>query len=156
MRKFIIQLLYILFLLVTVCACSDRVDINRVYAFDLHTMPVPKKISPGTVVEIRCELVKEGNYSGAKYYIRYFQPDGKGELRLGDSILLVPNDLFLLEKDVFRLYFTSLSDEQHTIDVYIEDSFKQVIQKTFVFSNESEEKEENGEEEGLQIWSKNF
>jgi hypothetical protein len=115
-------------------------------------MPVPKKISSGTVVEIRCELVKEGNYSGAKYYIRYFQPDGKGELRLGDSTVLVPNDLFLLEKDVFRLYFTSLSDEQHTIDVYIEDSFKQVIQKTFVFSNESEEKEE----EGFQIWSKNF
>jgi hypothetical protein len=63
-------------------------------------------------------------------------------LRLGDSTVLVPNDLFLLEKDVFRLYFTSLSDEQQAIDVYIEDSFKQVIQKTFTFSNENEEKQE--------------
>jgi hypothetical protein len=112
------------------------------YVFDLHTMPVPKKISVGETVEIRAELVKEGNYSGTKYFIRYFQTDGKGELRLGDSILLVPNDLFLLEKDVFQLYFTSLSDEQQAIDVYIEDSFKQVIQKTFTFSNGNEEKKE--------------
>jgi hypothetical protein len=96
-------------------------------------MPVPKKISAGETVEIRCELVKEGNYSGAEYYIRYFQPDGKGELRLGDSTVLVPNDLFLLEKDVFRLYFTSLSDEQQTIDVYIEDNFKQVVKKNVQF-----------------------
>jgi hypothetical protein len=112
------------------------------YAFDLRTMPVPKKILQGETVEIRCELVKEGNYSEAKYYIRYFQTDGKGELRLGDSILLIPNDLFLLDKDVFRLYFTSLSDDQHTIDVYIEDSFKQIVQKTFSFSNENEDKKD--------------
>jgi hypothetical protein len=105
------------------------------YAFDLNVMPVPKRIVQGETVEIRCELVKEGNYSEAKYYIRYFQPDGKGELRLGDSTLLIPNDLFLLENDVFRLYFTSLSDEQHTVDVYIEDSFRQVIQRRFSFSN---------------------
>jgi hypothetical protein len=135
-------MLYILLLLVTVCACSDRVDINRVYVFDLHTMPVPKKISFGETVEIRCELVKEGNYSGATYYIRYFQTDGKGELRLGDSTVLVPNDLFLLEKDVFRLYFTSLSDEQQAIDLYIEDSFRQVIKKSFSFSNVNDKEEE--------------
>jgi hypothetical protein len=138
-----IQMLYILFLLVTVCACSDSVDINRVYAFDLQTMPVPKRISQWETIEIRCELVKEGNYSGAKFFIRYFQPDGKGELRLNDSILLVTNDLFPLEKDVFRLYFTSLSDEQQTIDVYIEDSFRQVVQKRFSFSNVNEEEEDD-------------
>jgi hypothetical protein len=106
-------------------------------------MPIPKRISKGETVEIRCELVKLGSYSETKFYIRYFQPDGKGELRLDDSTLLTPNDLFLLEKDVFRLYFTSLSDEQHTIDVYIEDSFKQVVQKRFEFSNENEKKEED-------------
>ena len=142
MKRFMIQLLYILFLLVTVCACSDSIDINRVYAFDLQTMPVSKRISTGETVEIRCELVKEGNYSGAEFYIRYFQPDGKGELRLGDSTVLVPNDLFLLEKDVFRLYFTALSDEQQTIDVYIEDSFKQTVKKSFSFSNVNEENKE--------------
>jgi hypothetical protein len=105
-------------------------------------MPVPRKISAGETVEIRCELVKAGNYSGAEYYIRYFQPDGKGKLRLGDSTVLVPNDLFLLEKDVFRLYFTSLSDEQQAIDVYIEDNFKQTVKKSFSFSNVKEENEE--------------
>jgi hypothetical protein len=111
------------------------------YAFDLQTMPVSKRISAGETVEIRCELVKEGNYSGAEFYIRYFQPDGKGELRLGDSTVLIPNDLFLLENEVFRLYFTALSDEQQTIDVYIEDSFKQTVKKSFSFSNVNEEKE---------------
>jgi hypothetical protein len=117
------------------------------YAFDLQTMPVPKRTSQGETVEIRCELVKEGNYSGAKFFIRYFQTDGKGELRLGDSTLLVPNDLFLLENDVFRLYFTSLSDEQQAIDVYIEDSFRQVVQKRFTFSNISEKEEDEENEE---------
>jgi hypothetical protein len=105
-------------------------------------MPVSKRISAGETVEIRCELVKEGNYSGAEFFIRYFQPDGKGKLRLGDSTVLVPNDLFLLEKDVFRLYFTALSDEQQTIDVYIEDSFKQTVKKSFSFSNVNEENKE--------------
>jgi hypothetical protein len=51
-----------------------------------------------------------------------------------------------LENDVFRLYFTSLSDEQHTIDVYIEDSFRQVVKKTFTFSNVND-KQEDGENE---------
>jgi hypothetical protein len=59
MRKFKYQISYILFLLVTVCACSDSVDINRMYAFDLRTMPVPKKILQGETIEIRCKLVKE-------------------------------------------------------------------------------------------------
>jgi hypothetical protein len=56
---------------------------------------------------------------------------------LDDGRLLTPNDLFPLTKNVFRLYFTSLSDDQQTIDVYIEDSFGQVVQKTFGFSNEN-------------------
>jgi hypothetical protein len=118
-----------------VCACNDTLDIQQMYSFDLRTMPVSKKIAQGETVEIRCELVKEGDYKEARYFIRYFQNDGKGELRLDDGRLLTPNDLFPLTKNIFRLYFTALSNEQQSIDVYIEDSFGQVVQKTFGFSN---------------------
>jgi hypothetical protein len=124
-----------------VCACSDSLDINSVYGFDLVTMPIPKKIVENETVEIRCQIAKEGDYSGTAFFIRYFQPDGKGELRLDDGRLLTPNDLFPLTKDVFRLYYTSQCTDQQTIDVYIEDSFGQVVQKSFSFSNENEEKE---------------
>ena len=122
--------------------CNDSLDITQNYAFELQVMPYPKKIVQGETVEIRCQLLKEGNYTGAKYYIRYFQPDGKGELRLDDGRLLTPNDLFLLTKDVFRLYYTSLCTDQQTVDVYIEDSFRKVIQTTFSFNNEKEKKGE--------------
>jgi len=42
-------------------------------------------------------------------------------------------------KDVFRLYYTSLSSDRQTIDVYVEDSFGRVQQLTFSFNNEREE-----------------
>jgi hypothetical protein len=125
-----------------VCACNSQLDITQMYAFDLEVMPYPKRIIQGETVEIRCQIVKEGNYSGTKYFIRYFQTDGKGSLRLDDGKVLTPNDLFPLTKDVFRLYYTSNCTDQQTIDVYIEDSFKQLVQRTFSFSNEPVKKDE--------------
>ena len=120
-----------------VCACNDRLDVNTVYAFDLQTLPVPKTVAMGDKVEIRCQLVKQGNYSGVRYFIRYFQRDGKGELCMEDGTLLTPNDLFPIKNDVFRLYYTSLSTDQQTIDIYIVDNNGQVVQKSFSFSSES-------------------
>ena len=70
------------------------------------------------------------------------QPDGKGQLRLEDGTVLLPNDLYPLEKETFRLYYKSMSTDQQTIDVYIVDSFGQVVQKSFSFNNESQDKEE--------------
>jgi hypothetical protein len=119
-----------------VCACNDKLDINQVYGFDLVTMPVQKKITQGETAEIRCQLVREGNYQQAAYFIRYFQTDGKGELRMDDGTVLKPNDLYPLRKEVFRLYYTSLCTDQQSIDLYIVDSFGKVIQKTFSFTNE--------------------
>lgn len=122
-------------------ACSDDMDVRQDYLFDLATMPVQKKISAGETAEIRCQLVKEGNYQDAKFYIRYFQPDGKGELRMDDGTVFKSNDLYPLTKEVFRLYYTSRCTDQQTIDVYVQDSFGQVIQKTFSFQNEGTEDE---------------
>jgi hypothetical protein len=123
-------------------ACSDDLDIHTRYLFDLETMPVPKKIVQGETAEIRCKLIREGDYKEARYYIRFFQTDGTGELRMDDGRVLTPNDLFPLTKEVFRLYYTSRCTDQQTIDVYVQDSFGQVIQKTFSFQNEGTEDKE--------------
>lgn len=125
-------------------ACNSKLDVQQVYEFDMATLPVQNKIVMGEEAEIRCELIREGEYQETAYYIRYFQPDGKGQLRLEDGTVLLPNDLYPLEKEEFRLYYKSLSTDQQTINVYIVDSHEQTIQKTFSFNNENQDK---GEEE---------
>lgn len=65
-------------------------------------------------------------------------PDGKGELRMDDRDGVPPNDRYPLERFSFRLYYTSRSDDQQTIDVYIEDNMGQVVQKSFTFQNDSD------------------
>lgn len=131
--------------IVCVVACSDKLDVRQVYEFDMATLPVQKKIVMGEEAEIRCELVRGGAYVETKYYIRYFQPDGKGQLRMENGTVLLPNDLYPLEKESFRLYYKSLSTDQQTIDVYVVDSHGQAIQKSFSFNNESQDKEEINE-----------
>ena len=84
----------------------------------------------------QCRLVKKGDFKDAKFYIRYFQPDGKGELRLDSGMAFLPNDLYPLDKTTFNLYYTSRTTEQQVIDVYIEDNFGQVVQKTFSWQAE--------------------
>lgn len=125
-----------------VVACSDKLDVQQVYEFDMATLPVQKKIVMGEEAEIRCELVREGTFEETKYYIRYFQPDGKGQLRMEDGTVLLPNDLYPLKKETFRLYYKSLSTDQQTIDIYVVDSHGQSIQKTFSFNNENQNKED--------------
>ena len=133
---------YIVAALVLVTACNDGLDIQQAYPFTVETMPVQTKIVKGETAEIRCELKREGRYDGARYTIRYFQPDGKGTLRMDDGTVFLPNDRYSLEREVFRLYYTSASTDQQTIDIYVEDNFGQVVQLTFDFNNENEEKEE--------------
>jgi len=123
-------------------ACDDELDVKQAYTFDLETMPVQKQIVVGETAEIRCNLVREGQYDQARFTIRYFQPDGKGELRTDEGMLFAPNDRYPLEKFVFRLYYTSLSTDRQTIDIYIEDNFGQVVQKSFSFSTEREDEDE--------------
>jgi len=146
MKKFLAYFLYTLLLCAIVCACSDDLDVRQIYSFDLVTMPVQKKIVQGETAEIRCNLVKEGEYDNARFFIRYFQPDGVGELRMDDGTIFKPNDLYPLNKTTFRLYYTSHSTDQQVIDVYIEDNFGQVVQKTFSFQNDKGDDEPEDEE----------
>ena len=123
-------------------ACDRDLDVQQSYPFTVETMPVQKDIVKGQTAEIRCMLKWEGNFADTRYTIRYFQPDGKGTLRMDNGAVFKPNDRYPLTKDVFRLYYTSLSADRQTIDVYVEDNFGRVQQLTFSFNNEKTENKE--------------
>ena len=89
--------------------------------------------------------MREGYFSDTRYTIRYFQPDGEGTLRMDDGMVLLPNDRYPLDRDVFRLYYTSECEDQQTIDVYFEDNHDQLYQLTFTFNNEAKEEEDTTE-----------
>lgn len=126
-------------------ACSDKLDVQQMYEFDLTTLPVQTTIVKGEEAEIRCQLVRSGEYQDTKYFIRYFQPTGKGELRMENGTVLLPNDLYPLPEETFRLYYRSFGTDQQKIDIYILDSFGQVVQKSFAFNNEAEDEKEDTE-----------
>lgn len=141
MKKIIAIIVECGFMLTTMfccVSCDNKLEIQQVFPFTVETMPVQTKIVKGETAEIRCELKREGLYDGVTYTIRYFQPAGKGSLQLDDGTVFKPNDRYSLDKGIFRLYYTSASTDQQTIDVYVEDSFGQVKQLTFTFNNETE------------------
>ena len=120
-------------------ACDRELDVQQSYPFTVETMPVQKDIVKGQMAEIRCTLKREGDFADTRYTIRYFQLDGKGTLRMDNGTAFKPNDRYPLTKNVFRLYYTSLSTDRQTIDVYVEDSFGKMQQLTFSFNNEKAE-----------------
>ncbi len=133
----------------TLSSCNDKIEIQQHYDYALSTMPVPSEVELGEEVEIRCELIKSGNYAEGQHTIRYFQTEGDGELRIEYGAPLRPNDRYILTKDKFYLYYTSRSAEQQSIDIYIEDGW-QVQKYTFEFSNKQvEEEEDAGVEQNL-------
>ena len=124
-------------------ACDNELDIRQEYPFTVETMPVADEITDGETVEIRLEIKPEGNFAGTVYTLRYFQPDGKGKLEMDNGTVFLPNDLYPLEKETFRLYYTSASTDQQTIDIYIIDSFGQMQQLSFSFNNDNSEDEKS-------------
>ena len=120
-------------------ACDRNLDVQQSYLFTVETMSVQKDIVKGQTAEIRCTLKRGGDFADTRYIIRYFQPDGKGTLKMDDGTVFKPNDRYPLTKDVFRLYYTSLSTDRQTIDVYVEDCFGQMQQLSFSFNNEKAE-----------------
>ena len=122
-------------------SCEDDLDVLQAYPFTVETMPVSKRLVQGETAEIRCEIVREGYFSDTRYTIRYFQPDGEGTLRMDDGMVLLPNDRYPLDRDVFRLYYTSECEDQQAIDIYFEDNHDQVYQLTLTFDNETENEE---------------
>lgn len=124
-------------------ACTRELDVQQSYEFTLKAMPVQKDIVKGQTTEIRCTLKRGGDFADTRYTIRYFQPDGKGRLKMDDGTIFKPNDRYPLTKDLFRLYYTSLSTDRQTIDVYVEDNHGRMQQLTFSFNKEKDEKEKS-------------
>ena len=120
-------------------ACDRDLDVQQSYPFTVETMPVQKDIVKGQTAEIRCTLKRGGEFADTRYTIRYFQPDGKGTLRMDNGTVFKPNDRYPLTKDVFRLYYTSASTDRQTIDVYVEDNLGQTVKLSFNFNNEKTE-----------------
>ena len=101
-------------------------------------MPVPKELAKGETAEIRCELVREGEFDGAVYTIRYFQFDGKGTLKLDNGLVFQPNDRYLLENEKFRLCYTSECDESQSLTITVEDNFGNSFEWETDFNNDSD------------------
>lgn len=138
MKLIIISIATIVATMLLLCSCSDKLDILSAYDFSLTTMPVQKRIKQGQTAEIRCQLHKSGNYQGAQFTIGYFQPDGKGTLKLDDGTVLLPNDTYPLDRSEFRLYYTSGCSDAQAIDLTIRDNFGQRYDLGLSWQNETE------------------
>lgn len=119
-------------------ACDDDLDVTQAYPFTVETMPVPKELAQGETAEIRCELVRESEFDGAVYTIRYFQFDGEGTLKLDNGLVFLPNDRYLLENEKFRLYYTSECDESQSLAITVEDNFGNAFEWEVEFNNDSD------------------
>ena len=122
---------------VTLVSCSkdDELEIQNNFPFEVNVMPVPKDVANGQTVEIRITIQRIGNYTGTQYYLRYFQFDGQGTLRYYDEPPYLPNDLYPLPKEQFRLYYTSASTVSQSFEVWISDSFGNEKQLSFQFNS---------------------
>ena len=130
-------LLTILTSSITLVSCSkdDELEIQNDFPFEVQVMPVPKDVSNGQTVEIRMTIKRSGNYSNTQYFIRYFQFDGQGTLRYSNESAYLPNDLYPLPTEQFRLYYTSTSTVSQSFDVWISDSFGNEKKLNFQFNS---------------------
>ena len=121
-------------------SCKKELDIQQNFPFEVKVLPVPKSIGKTDTVEIRCELRSSYQYDENRYFIRYFQYEGKGSLRtsLQGEVLLV-NDVYpLASKGAFRLYYTSASEANQSLSVWISDSFGNEQKLDFEFNVKKE------------------
>lgn len=123
-------------------SCNDKIDVLQAYDFSLSTMPVQKRIKQGETAEIRCTLHKSGNYKQATFTIGYFQPDGKGTLKMDNGTVFLPNDTYPLDREIFRLYYTSECSDQQAIDLTVYDNFGKRYDLSISFQNDNDKAEQ--------------
>jgi hypothetical protein len=73
-------------------------------------------VAQDEAIEIRCRIKKADERNTSTYSIRYFLSDGKGELRMENGAMFLPNDMYQLNRNEFRLYYTSRCSEQQILD----------------------------------------
>ena len=121
-------------------SCKKELDVQQNFPFEVKVLPVPKSIGKTDTVEIRCELRSPYQYDENRYFIRYFQYEGKDSLRTSPQgeVLLV-NDVYpLASKGAFRLYYTSASEANQSLSVWISDSFGNEQKLDFEFNVKKE------------------
>ena len=121
-------------------SCKKELDVQQNFPFEVKVLPVPKNIGKTDTVEIRGELRSPYQYDENRYFIRYFQDEGKGSLRTSPQgeVLLV-NDVYpLASKGAFRLYYTSASEANQSLSVWISDSFGNEQKLDFEFNVKKE------------------
>lgn len=121
-------------------SCKKELDVQQNFPFEVKVLPVPKSIGKTDTVEIRCELRSPYLYDENRYFIRYFQYEGKGSLRTSpQGEALFANDVYpLASKGAFRLYYTSASEANQSLSVWISDSFGNEQKLDFEFNVKKE------------------
>ena len=121
-------------------SCKKELDVQQNFPFEVKVLPVPKNIGKTDTVEIRCELSSSYQYDENRYFIRYFQYEGKGSLRTSpQGEALFANDVYpLASKGAFRLYYTSASEANQSLSVWISDSFGNEQKLDFEFNVKKE------------------
>ncbi|PIF45336.1 uncharacterized protein DUF3872 [Chryseobacterium sp. 52] len=139
--KFLMSGVALGMLFFAIISCDRELDIKTVFPFELEVMPVPKSISKGEKITIRCSIKAEGSYEGTQYYIRYFQFDGAGKLSMsnGKIFTLKPNDSYLVPTEVFLLYYESASNVTQAFDVWISDNKGHEQKVSFQFNAKDKE-----------------
>ncbi|CAA9197653.1 DUF3872 domain-containing protein [Flavobacterium sp. NPDC079362] len=121
---------------ITLVSCNtDELELQNDFPFEVKIMPVPSAIAKGNAVEMRISIERSGNYSGTQYFIRYFQFEGQGTLCYYGEMPYLPNDLYSLPKEQFRLYYTSNSTVSQSFEVWISDNFGNEKQLSFEFNS---------------------
>jgi hypothetical protein len=124
-----------LFAIVSGCLFSscdkDNLEIKKDFPFEVSVMPFPKEISSGNTIEIRLAIQRTDKYSGTQYFIRYFQYDGLGLLRYYHQHAYLPNDLYPLPAEQFRLCYTSQSTVTQSFTIWISDNLGNEKQLSF-------------------------
>ncbi|WP_281323459.1 TraQ conjugal transfer family protein [Flavobacterium aestivum] len=110
---------------------KEDLKIQKDFPFEVSVMPIPQAIANGDTVEIRLAIQRTDKYSGTQYFIRYFQYDGLGLLRFGQQHAFVPNNLYSIPAEQFRLYYTSQSFVTQSFTVWVSDTFGNERQVNF-------------------------
>ncbi|MGH2666724.1 DUF3872 domain-containing protein [Flavobacterium sp.] len=110
---------------------KEDLEIQKGIPFEVSVMPVPQAIANGQTIEIRLMIQRTDQYSGTQYFIRYFQYDGLGLLRYDQQHAFVPNNLYPIPAEQFRLYYTSQAYVTHSFTIWISDNFGNEKQLNF-------------------------
>ena len=129
-------LVLVIISILTVLSCDqNELEIQQDYPFEVAVLPVPKEIANGQTVEIRITIERSGNFDDTQYYLRYFQFDGSGTLQFYNEPPYLPNDLYELSQNPFRLYYTSASTVSQSFDLWVSDTFGNERQVSFRFNS---------------------